>query len=336
MKHILVTGGAGFIGSNLIHKLLLTGGWRVTCLDNFDPFYSRRQKEINVRSFFDNPHFELIEGDVCNAADLEKLETPDVIVHLAGKAGVRQSIEEAGAYFNVNVGGTQTLLDFSKKRAIRQFVFASSSSVYGINENIPWREKDMALPISPYASSKFAAEMLGHAYSHLFGIRFIALRFFTVYGPGQRPDLAVYKFFHSILRNEEIPVFGKGDSRRDYTYIDDTINGIIAALSYENSNFEVINIGNNQTVPLTALIAAIERVCNRKAIFKYHPAQAGDLFCTCADITKANLALKYIPETDLLKGLTNFYNWFKANESLLNRYAGDAFRKEDFINSSNA
>jgi UDP-glucuronate 4-epimerase len=322
MRRILVTGGAGFIGSNLIHKLLSDGGWRITCIDNFDPFYSRSQKELNVRRFFDNSNFEFVEGDVCNPDDLEDLETPDIIVHLAGKAGVRQSIEDARTYHHVNLGGTQSLLDFSKKRGIKQFLFASSSSVYGLNGNMPWRESDIALPISPYASSKFAAETLGHVYSYLYGIRFIALRFFTVYGPGQRPDLAIFRFFHSILHNEAISVFGNGDSMRDYTYIDDIVNGIISALSYKASNFEIINIGNNQTIPLKVLIETIEKICNRKSILKYHPAQPGDLFSTCADITKANQLLKYAPETVLLEGLANFYDWFRTNESLLQNRIG--------------
>jgi UDP-glucuronate 4-epimerase len=316
MKRILVTGGAGFIGSNLVKRLLMQG-CHVICIDNFDPFYSRRQKEFNLEICMQSPDFELIEGDVVDPEVLEACGEVDTIVHLAGKAGVRASIQEPGKYLHANVGGTQTLLEFARQRKIGQFVFASSSSVYGMNASIPWNEREMLLPVSPYASSKLSAEMLGHVYSHLFGIRFIALRFFTVYGPGQRPDLAIHKFFNCILGGRPVSVFGDGQTARDYTYVGDTVDGITSAIEFDASRFEIFNIGNNKMITLLSLIRTIEEICGSAAILKYYPDQAGDLPVTYADIGKAGQLLNYHPNTDLFTGLTNFYNWFKKNSCLV-------------------
>lgn len=318
MKRVLVTGGAGFIGSNLIKSLLSPGGYEVYCLDNFDAFYAKEQKEQNIREFLYNDCFHLIKDDIRNINDHPELENIDVIIHLAAKAGVRQSLQEPLLYQSVNIGGTQALLEFARERKIKQFLFASSSSVYGISPNAPWNENEQVFPISPYACTKYAAEMLGHAYSHLYKVRFIALRFFTVYGPAQRPDLAIHKFFDCILQKKPITVFGNGHTARDYTYIDDAVLAIRAAIDYNDSDFEVINIGNNRTVSLDSLIRSIELVCKSKAMLQFHPEQAGDVPLTYADIGKAVSLLNYKPSTDLLSGLNSFYDWYQKNNRLAN------------------
>lgn len=309
-KRILITGAAGFIGSNLVSSLLRNGSHNIIGLDNFDDFYSREQKQKNINPFQSNANFHFVEGDVTKMPDLDGLREIDVIVHLAAKAGVRPSILDPISYQSVNVGGTQNLLEFARQRNIRQFVFASSSSVYGINEQVPWSEEDKLMPISPYASTKLSCEMLGHVYSHLYGIRFLALRFFTVYGPGQRPDLAIHKFFKSIINGTPIPVFGDGSTRRDYTFVGDTVKGIEGAIGYEGSDFEIINLGNHLTVTLSDLIRAIEFTCDKKAIIDRQPEQPGDVPQTYADINKAKKLLKYHPETKLQEGLAKFYDWY--------------------------
>jgi UDP-glucuronate 4-epimerase len=314
MKRILITGGAGFIGSNISRKLLAEGQYHITSLDNFDDFYARNQKERNIAAFADNPNFTFMEGDIRYASDLNKIGDVDVIVHIAAKAGVRPSIINPILYQDVNVGGTQNLLEFARERNIKQFVFASSSSVYGVNEQVPWSETHKLLPISPYASSKLSGEMLGHVYSHLHGIRFLALRFFTVYGPGQRPDLAIHKFFKSILRDQPIPVFGDGSTSRDYTFVDDIVGGIEAAIHYDKSDFEIINLGNHKTVTLSELIRAIENTIGKSAIIDRQPEQLGDVPQTFADISKAQRLLRYAPATELEAGLAVFYEWFKQNQ----------------------
>lgn len=313
-KRILVTGAAGFIGSNLSRSLLQSGRYKVIGLDNFDDFYSREQKEKNLAPFISHEDFQFAEADIRNIDQLLALGDIDVIVHLAAKAGVRPSIQNPILYQEVNVAGTQNLLEFARQRNIRQFVFASSSSVYGINENVPWNEEEKLIPISPYASTKLSCEMLGHVYSHLYGIRFLALRFFTVYGPAQRPDLAIHKFFNSILKGQPIPVFGDGSTSRDYTFVNDTIRGIEAAINYEQSQFEIINLGNHQTITLSELILAIEQICGKKAIIDRQPEQPGDVPQTYADITKAQKLLNYHPSTKLETGLLAFYEWFKENQ----------------------
>jgi UDP-glucuronate 4-epimerase len=310
-KRILITGAAGFIGSNLTNSLLQRDDVQVIGLDNFDDFYSREQKEKNMSSFISNQDFSFIEGDVRNMNDLLALSEIDVIVHLAAKAGVRPSIKNPILYQDVNVSGTQNLLELARQRNIKQFVFASSSSVYGINENVPWNEEEKLMPISPYASTKLSCEMLGHVYSHLYGIRFLALRFFTVYGPAQRPDLAIHKFFHSISKGQPIPVFGDGSTSRDYTFVEDTIQGIKSAIDYDQSDFEIINLGNHKTVTLSTLIQSIEKICGKQAIIDRQPEQPGDVPQTYADISKAQKLLNYYPETELKIGLLKFYEWYK-------------------------
>lgn len=309
-KRILITGSAGFIGSNLTNSLLRRGNVQVIGLDNFDDFYSREQKEKNMSSFISNVDFSFVEGDIRNMNDLLALSEIDVIIHLAAKAGVRPSIQNPILYQDVNVSGTQNLLEFARKRNIKQFLFGSSSSVYGINENVPWDEEEKLMPISPYASTKLSCEMLGHVYSHLYGIRFLALRFFTVYGPAQRPDLAIHKFFNSISKGQAIPVFGDGSTSRDYTFVEDTIQGIVAAIDYDQSDFEIINLGNHQTVTLSELIHAIEKICGKQANIDRLPEQPGDVPQTYANISKAQKLLNYHPKTELETGLLRFYEWY--------------------------
>ncbi|WP_291404312.1 GDP-mannose 4,6-dehydratase [Daejeonella sp.] len=313
-KRILVTGAAGFIGSNLTRSLLNKGNVQIVGLDNFDDFYSREQKERNMSSFISNQDFSFFEGDIRNMDHLLALPEIDVIVHLAAKAGVRPSILNPVLYQDVNVAGTQNLLEFARQKEIKQFVFGSSSSVYGINEHVPWIEEEKLMPISPYASTKLSCEMLGHVYSHLYGIRFLALRFFTVYGPAQRPDLAIHKFFNSISKGDAIPVFGDGSTSRDYTFVEDTIQGIEAAIDYKDTDFEIINLGNRQTVTLSQLIEAIENVCGKKAIIDRQPEQPGDVPQTYANIARAQKLLNYHPKTSLEAGLNAFYEWYLDNQ----------------------
>jgi UDP-glucuronate 4-epimerase len=320
--HILITGGAGFIGSNLTRKLFQDDpSVRITCIDNFDPFYKEEIKRFNIRDFMSLPGYQFIQADIstCSAAEMTGLirDPVDVIVHIAAKAGVRPSIENPLAYQQANVIGLQQMLDFARLNKIKQFVFASSSSVYGVNDHYPWKEDEKLMPISPYAGTKLAGEMMGHVYSHLFGIRFLALRFFTVYGPGQRPDLAIHKFTKSILQGKPIQMFGDGSTSRDYTFVGDTVKGIIGAIHYTGSDFEIINLGNNYTVSLKELIEAIEDVIGKKAIIEKHPEQPGDVPRTFADVSKAKSLLGYDPQTKLKEGLTAFYDWFKANSDML-------------------
>jgi UDP-glucuronate 4-epimerase len=322
MKHYIITGGAGFIGSNLVRTIFRDQpGTKITCIDNFDPFYSADLKQLNIRDFKSNPDFSFVMADISSVSPAELSEMipgpADAIVHIAAKAGVRPSIENPVAYQQANVIGLQHMLDFAREKKIKQFVFASSSSVYGVNDHYPWKEGEKLLPISPYAMTKLAGEMLGHVYSRLFGIRFIALRFFTVYGPAQRPDLAIHKFTRAILKGEPIPVYGDGTTSRDYTFVTDTVQGIIAAMQYERSGFEIINLGNNYTVSLKELIAAIEKVTGKKAIPDPQPEQPGDVPKTFADISKARQLLGYNPQTPLEEGLEKFYAWFRENEQLL-------------------
>lgn len=322
MKHYLVTGGAGFIGSHLIKTLFRDEpGIQITCIDDFDLFYSRAIKQFNIRSFAEKPEFNLLEYDLAKTSCkqlAELIRKPvDVIVHIAAKAGVRPSIENPLLYQEANVIGLQNMLDFAKEQEVKQFVFASSSSVYGINDHYPWKEDEQLMPISPYAMTKLAGEMLGHVYSKLFGIRFIALRFFTVYGPSQRPDLAIHKFTKAILAGKPITMYGDGSTSRDYTFVDDTVKGVIAAMRYDKSEFEIINLGNNYSISLKELITSIEEIIGKKAIIELYPDQPGDVPKTFADINKARLLLNYNPQTALKEGLKKFYDWFLENKKLL-------------------
>lgn len=310
-KHILLTGGAGFIGSHVAERLLQLGH-RVTLVDNFDPFYDVRYKRQNLSAFAGHPQLRIIEADILdNRLYSDGLtDQYDSILHLAARAGVRPSIEQPILYQDVNVKGTQNLLEWARQKNITSFVFASSSSVYGVNPRVPWSEEDHVLcPISPYASTKVSGELMGHVYSKLYGIRFIALRFFTVFGPRQRPDLAIHLFARKLLQGQPLPFFGDGQTRRDYTYVDDIVQGVIRALEYEDSPYEIFNLGNHQTVTLAEMVSTLEDVFGIPAVRQPLPAQPGDVPLTYADISKAQRLLGYQPSTDLRTGIHHFREW---------------------------
>ncbi len=315
-KNILVTGGAGFIGSHLV-KRLLKDDLRVAVVDNFNDFYSPCIKRDNVQAFLDNPNFTLREVDICDAENLRSvfLENEfDAIVHLAALAGVRPSLLNPKLYTKVNVNGTLNLLELAKEFNVKQFVFGSSSSVYGINCKIPFAEDDrIQQPISPYAATKAAGELLCHTFSHLYDIRTVCLRFFTVYGARQRPDLAIHKFSKLISEGKPIEMFGDGTTRRDYTFIDDVIEGVRAAIDYTASDFEIFNLGESQTVELKRLIELLEKSLGKKAIIQRKPLQAGDVLQTFADISKARKLLGYNPQTKIEEGIRLFSEWIKNN-----------------------
>lgn len=314
----LVTGGAGFIGSHLVDRLLEQGE-EVIAVDNFDPFYDRSIKENNIADHRENDNYRLVEEDIRNLPSLssEITEEVDLIVHLAAKAGVRPSVKDPVGFQEVNVMGTQNMLEFARERGVKQFLFASSSSVYGNNEKVPWSEDGQELkPISPYASSKISGELMGHVYSDLYDMQFLALRFFTVYGPRQRPDLAIHKFIRLMNEGKKITLYGDGSSRRDYTYVDDIIDGVMAAVEYDKSDYEIINIGNNRTVQLLELVEAIDEVSGRELEHVFGPEQPGDIDQTWADISKARELLGYTPNYDLEKGLREFVEWYESKQEL--------------------
>jgi UDP-glucuronate 4-epimerase len=314
MRNILVTGGTGFIGSNLIDALLMNKSNKVTVLDNFDPFYDPKAKRRNIKAHLKNPNYKLLEGDIryLNLLKSKLDKNYDVIIHLAAKTGVIPSLLEPQLYVDVNVVGTQCVLEFAKESNCKKFIFASSSSVYGVNPNAPWNENDSKLmPISPYAGTKISAELLGHVYSHLYDIQFVALRFFTVYGPRQRPDLAIHKFVKLISEGKPITVFGNGDTMRDYTYIDDIVSGILASIDSLESKYEIINLGNNRPVKLKQLIQIIETALNKKALINKSPERPGDVPLTYADIGKAQSLLNYLPRTSLDDGIKKYIVWLK-------------------------
>lgn len=319
---ILLTGCAGFIGSHTLDRLL-ADGHHVIGLDNFDPFYDRSLKAANIAPHLDHPDFEFLEADLADIETYQKLKfmvgkkPVEAIIHLAAKAGVRPSIEDPEGYLRANVIATQNLLEFTKDEGIKHFVFASSSSVYGTNPNVPWTEKhDVSGPISPYASTKVSCELLGHVYSHLYSIRFLGLRFFTVYGPRQRPDLAINKFVRLIEAGEPIPVFGDGSTRRDYTFVEDIVEGIIGSLHYNKTLYEVINLGNDQTITLSEMIKTIEEVVGKSAIIDRQSEQPGDVPQTWADVAKADDLFGYKPSISFKNGVSQFYKWQKALTAL--------------------
>lgn len=305
---VLVTGGAGFIGSHLVDRLLEEGWW-VTVVDNFDPFYDEAIKRANVAPHHKHERYRLLEADIRDDAAL-RAGLPggyDVVVHLAAKAGVRPSIEHPVAYQEVNVRGTQHLLELAHEWGTPQFVFASSSSVYGVNPDVPWSEEDhVLLPISPYASTKVSGELLGHVYSHLYGIRFLGLRFFTVYGPRQRPDLAIAKFARLIEQDSPISLYGDGSTRRDYTYVADIVDGIVRAMAYQGSNYEIINLGSGNPITLIDMVETVETEMGAEPDRIYAEEQAGDVPQTWADISKAQRLLGYSPTISLTEGVRQF------------------------------
>ncbi|HZI59525.1 MAG TPA: GDP-mannose 4,6-dehydratase [Pyrinomonadaceae bacterium] len=315
-KRLLITGGAGFIGSHLVDRLLATDIEHITVVDDFNDFYEPEIKRNNIYHHLKDPRYQLAEVDIRDRAALEQALAKnhfDCIVHLAARAGVRPSLSQPQLYNETNVNGTLNLLEFARQHDIKQFVFGSSSSVYGINAKVPFSEDDpIRQPISPYAATKGAGELLCHTYSHLYGIRCICLRFFTVYGPRQRPDLAIHKFARLISEGKPIPVFGDGTTRRDYTYVDDIIDGVVGAINYDRSDYEVINLGESRTVELRELISLLEKELDAHAIIDRQPLQPGDVPQTFADITRARQLLGYNPQTQIEDGLRRFVDWFRA------------------------
>jgi UDP-glucuronate 4-epimerase len=317
-KRILVTGGAGFIGSHLVDRLLAEGGWSVSVIDDLNDFYSPAIKKANIARHMTDPGFRLFESDIRDfrsLADVFVKANPEVIVHLAARAGVRPSLLDPKLYTETNVNGTLNLLELANDFGVRQFVFGSSSSVYGVNCKMPFSEDDrVQQPISPYAATKVAGELLCHTYSHLYNIRTVCLRFFTVYGSRQRPDLAIHKFSKLISEGKPVPMFGDGTSRRDYTYIDDIIQGVRAGIDYDGSMHEIINLGESETTELKRLIELIEESLGKKAIIDNQPMQPGDVPITFADISKARRLLHYNPATKIEDGIPKFMEWFKVSK----------------------
>ena len=315
MKSVLITGGAGFIGSHLVDHLLAEGGWQITVVDDFNNFYAPAIKRENVRGHLRNAAYELHEVDIRDRAALKQAiagKRFDCIVHLAARAGVRPSLTQPLLYAETNINGTLNLLELAREHNVSQFVFGSSSSVYGINAKVPFSEDDaVRQPISPYAATKAAGELLCHTYSHLYGLRCVCLRLFTVYGARQRPDLAIHKFARLISAGKPIPVFGDGTTRRDYTYIDDIVSGVRAAIDYGDSNYEVINLGESRTVELRELISLLEKELDLKAGIDPQPSQPGDVPQTYADISKARRLLGYNPQTQIEEGIHRFVQWFR-------------------------
>lgn len=316
MKNILITGGAGFIGSHLVERLLAEGDWHVTVVDDFNDFYAPSIKRANVGPYLSNPQFKLIEADIRDLQALGKAfadTSYDCVVHLAARAGVRPSLSEPRLYVETNINGTMNLLELAREKAVKQFVFGSSSSVYGVNPKVPFSEDDPIFnPISPYAATKAAGELICHSYAHLYDMRIVCLRFFTVYGARQRPDLAIHKFAKLISAGKPIPVFGDGTTRRDYTYIDDIIAGVRAAIDYNRTNFEVINLGESRTVELRELISILENALGARAQIDRQPPQPGDVPQTFADISRARKLLGYDPQTDIETGIRRFVEWFRT------------------------
>lgn len=312
---IIVTGCAGFIGSTLVDALV-ADGQRVLGVDNFDPFYPRHLKEQNMRGFAAHPHFSFLECDLRDRAAYHAMKTAigsepvTAVIHLAAKAGVRPSLSDPQGYHEANVSATQLLLEFCRREGIHRIVFSSSSSVYGINPRVPWKEADNNLqPISPYAETKVAAELLGKHYSQDHRLRFVCLRLFTVYGPRQRPDLAVSKFFDRIETGETVEIYGNGSTTRDYTYVDDVISAIKAALIVESSPFEIFNVGNDRAIPLANMVQMIEQVVGKQACITYTHEQNGDVPATLACLKKSRSLLGYNPSVPFEEGLRRFQQW---------------------------
>ncbi len=314
MKTVLVTGGAGFIGSHLCEALLKRGN-NIICVDNFDSYYNPKIKEDNIKNILKNRDFKLYKIDILDKQKLSRIFSKhniNKIVHLAARVGVKASFKDPQFYNEINVTGTLNLLELAKKFRINNFIFGSSSSVYGVNNKFPFSENDALnnIIISPYAISKRNSELYCELYSKLYNLNVTCLRFFTVYGPRNRPDMAIYKFTDKIIKREFIEVYGDGNSERDYTYIDDIINGILLALD-KNFGFEIINLGNSNPVKLNYLISLIEKELCKKAKIKKLSDQKGDVPITYADISKAKKLLLWKPEIKLEEGIKKFVEWYK-------------------------
>jgi UDP-glucuronate 4-epimerase len=314
--NILVTGAAGFIGSQVCEHFIRLGH-QVTGLDNFDDFYAVEFKELNLAELKTSKDFTFYTADIRDSTALDNIFSDnkvDVVIHLAAKAGVRPSIESIGEYYDVNVNGTVCLLESMRKNDVRKMLFASSSSIYGNNPKVPFSEQDQVdNPISPYASTKKSGELLCHVYHHLYNFDISCLRFFTVFGPRQRPDLAIHKFTRLIDEGKPIPFYGDGSTSRDYTYIDDIVDGINCAVNHLNG-YQLFNLGESNVVTLHHLVKTIENSLNKKAILNKQPMQPGDVSKTYADISKAKSEIGYNPKFDFETGISEFVKWYKANK----------------------
>lgn len=303
--NILITGGAGFIGSHLVERLLVNHN--VSVIDNFDNFYSKDNKIKNISYFTNNKKFKLYDVDILDVESINNIEGEyDILIHLAAKAGVGQSLENKDLYYNVNVVGTKNVLDLAVNKGIKKFIFTSSSSVYGSNINYPWTENNILHPISPYANTKSIGENLGSIYTSK-GIEFTSLRLFTVYGPRIRPDLAIYKFSEKIINGDEIIIYGDGNSGRDYTYIDDVIDGIESSLYCEGG---VFNIGSGVVVNIMEMIKTLEIIFNKKSFLTFVPEKTWDIHTTHSDLNKSNKILNYNPKVNFIEGINKFKEWF--------------------------
>jgi UDP-glucuronate 4-epimerase len=308
---ILVTGGAGFIGSHTVDRLLAQGA-TVTVLDEFNDYYDPTIKRSNIASFVGDVN--VVEGDIRDAAKVHTTMREgkfDAVIHLAGRAGVRPSIDDPMLYLDANIYGTHHLLEAAKQTDVPRFLFASSSSVYGINKKVPFSESDrIEQTISPYAMTKMCGEQMCSNYTNLYGMRTVALRFFTVYGPRQRPDLAISKFTKLIDEDKPVPRYGDGSTARDYTFVEDIVDGIMASLRYEGEPFDIFNLGGSQTTTLSELIQAVENALGKKAVIQDLPMQPGDVPRTFADVSKAKQLLGYAPNTPIKEGIPKFVQWY--------------------------
>jgi UDP-glucuronate 4-epimerase len=315
--NILITGTAGFIGSH-VSEHFLAQGHDVVGIDNFDPYYDRSIKEENSSISLKNTHFHFYEKDIRDAAsmtDIMKKHSTEVVIHLAAKAGVRPSLDAVALYYDVNINGTISLLESMRANGITKMLFASSSSVYGNNEKVPFSENDnVDYPISPYASTKKSGELLCHTYHHLHGFDITCLRFFTVFGPRQRPDLAIHKFTRLIEQGKSIPFYGDGSASRDYTYIEDILNGIHCAFNHL-SGYNIFNLGESRVITLSELVNTLEEVIGKKANLDRQPLQPGDVNVTYADISRARTEIGYQPRFNFREGIIQFYEWYKTHSS---------------------
>ena len=319
---ILVTGGAGFIGSHVVERLVAAGGSEVAVIDDFNSFYDPSIKHGNLARVADQ--VELIQGDICDRELVDQLFARhgfDKVIHLAARAGVRPSIQQPELYLRVNINGTFNLLEAARRNGVKHFVFASSSSVYGINKKVPFSEADPILrTISPYAATKMAGEQLCSNYSHLFDMRAVCLRFFTVYGPRQRPDLAISRFVRLIDEGKPIERYGDGATGRDYTYVSDIVEGVVGALSYQGQPFSIFNLGGSHAVSLSELILEVEQAMGRKAEIVELPQQPGDVPYTFADVSKAKQELGYQPKVPIHEGIRRYVDWYFSQRRLETGY----------------
>lgn len=313
--NILITGGAGFIGSH-VGKSLTAQNHRIIIIDDFNDYYDPSIKRNNIAE--NVPNSILVEGDIRDKAAVEEAFTHgiDAVIHLAARAGVRPSISDPELYISTNIQGTFHLLDAARRHGVKNFVFASSSSVYGVNPKVPFSEEDLIeATISPYAMTKMAGEQMCSNFSYLYGIRCICLRFFTVYGPGQRPDLAIHKFTNLIHHGKPLDMYGDGSTERDYTYIDDIVQGVIAALNYKDKPFDIFNLGESQTTKLCDLITEIGKALGKEPVINRLPDQPGDVPRTYADISKARELLGYQPTTKISTGIPKFVDWYLSSRT---------------------